>query len=169
MEFDNLITYILLFLFFVLPSVLKGLGKKKKPVQVKKKKGSLFGKLGEAVQQFLRELEKQAQEAQQKARAKEQGSVWEDLADEDEIELILPEDKPPAVSVKKPVPESFDPDHPFVSPKKKPVPVADPVMAESHPGSYGLPEIRGEVTVHSLQQAVVWSEILGKPVALRND
>jgi len=169
MEFDNLITYILLFAFFVLPSVLKGLGKKKKPAAGKEKKASLFGKLGETVQNFIRELEKQAQEAKQKAQAQEQGTIWEELANEDEIELDLNENIHQAEPVRKPVPESYDPDHPFISPEKRPVPALETVMAEVDEKDTVLPGIRVDLPAHSLRQAVVWSEILGKPVALRND
>jgi len=172
MEFDNLITFILLFVFFVLPSVLKSLGKKKKPIKIKKKKTSIFGKLGDTIQKFVRELEKQALEAKQKAKAEEQGLTWEELADQDEIELDLNEEIHQPAPVQKtvpPVPEFYDPDHPFISPKKTPVPALEPVRAETHSGSCALPGIRANLPVHSLRQAVVWSEILGKPVALRDD
>ncbi len=169
MEFDNLIIYILLFAFFVLPSVLKGLRKKKKPAGDNKKKASLFGKLGETVQNFVRELEKQALEAKQKAEAEQQGSIWEDLADPDEIELDLNEAVHQPVPVGKPVPEFYDPEPPFVCPEKKSASTAESAMAQVCKRGSVSPGIRTGLSVHSLRQAVVWSEILGKPVALRDD
>ena len=80
MDVDDLITYFFLFLFFVLPSILKRKGKGKKTAKkaeqkleakakaVKKKKSNLFDRLGEAIREAVRELENQAKEAKRSCR-----------------------------------------------------------------------------------------------------
>lgn len=169
MELNDLITLIIFFIIFVLPSVFKGRGKKKKsPSRVKKKKASLFGKLGDVLQEFKRELEKQAMEAKRKAEAEKGGTVWDEMAEE-EIELVPAEELPSPVPVKKRAPEYYDPEL-FVSPEKaviEPVPVTSAEIPSFR--DTGLPELNGSQTRLPLQQAVVWSEILGKPAALKND
>ncbi|MCG8689446.1 MAG: hypothetical protein MI892_31525 [Desulfobacterales bacterium] len=191
MDLDNLITLIMLFLFFILPSLLKGKGKKKKTTskaqKVKKKKGfSIFGKINEAIQEFVKELEKQALEAKkQEAQRRQQeqtgekasGTFWDGMDDE---ELEFQEDHAlgrEQVPEQQPVPSSFDPDHPFISPKKtqvkKTLTKPDDLTVESPTASLQQAEqhfkIQGGLPSHALQQAVVWSEILGKPVALRDN
>ena len=183
MELDTLITYILLFLFFVLPSILKRKGKPKKAKAPKKKrKPSIFNKLGDVIQNFVQELEKQAQEAK-KEQAKKEGSVWDQLDDRDapfetREDVILEEDDQEGVAeylAADPTPRHYDPEHPFVAPSKAPVSRAEkfsgktppPVPEESRP--LETPGIRASIPTHALQQAVVWSEILGKPVALRKE
>ncbi|WDP90616.1 MAG: hypothetical protein HUN04_13295 [Desulfobacter sp.] len=173
MEFDDLITLILFLAFFVLPSILRGLGKKKKkpvrPKKAKKKRFPLFGKLGEALREFSRELERQALEAKRKAEAEKSGRVWEEMAEE-EIEIVLPEDRPATVPAEKRAAEPYIAE-PVASPRKKPAKPAS-APAAAGPGAAaieGLPTFQGALPRNPLQQAVVWSEILGKPVALRDD
>ncbi len=187
MDFDTLIIYVLLFFFFVLPSILKRKGKKKKTAAPQKKKNpSIFDKLGEGIQTFVRELEKQAMEAK-KEQGQKDGSVWDQLDDSDapfetredfvreqdeewdeNEEEMIPEYRP-----SDPDPRFYDPEHPFVKPSKTPVPrfeekqypVPPPVPEETSRDT--IPGIRANIPAHALQQAVVWSEVLGKPVALR--
>lgn len=169
MELNDLITLIIFFIVFVLPSILKGRGKKKKPpIRVKKKKASLFGKLGDVLQEFKQELEKQAMEAKRKAEAEKKGTVWDEMAEE-EIELVPDEKRPSPVPVKKRAPEPYIPE-PFTGPEKAAgATVSAPAQVTPAPRKTGLPELNGSLGRHPLQQAVIWSEILGKPAALKND
>ncbi len=190
MDFDTLIIYILLFVFFVLPSILKRKAKKKKTAgePQKKKNPSIFDKLGEGIQTFVRELEKQAMDAK-KEQAQKEDSVWDQLDDGDapfetredfdqeqdeewdeNEEEMIPEYRP-----SDPTPGFYDPEHPFVTPSKTPVPRFE---EKQHPAPPPVPEetpretisgVRANIPAHALQQAVVWSEILGKPVALRKE
>ncbi|MCG8633040.1 MAG: hypothetical protein MI863_04385 [Desulfobacterales bacterium] len=188
MDFDTLITYILLLLFFVLPSILKRRGKKKKPAAnppKKKKRLSLFNRVGNVIQDFVQELEKQAMEAK-KEQAKKEGSVWDQLEEGDasfETREEIKEDweghedydSMPEYRPADPDPRFYDPEHPFVVPDKAPASQAAKITGKAPPP---IPEekqqesasgIRASIPSHALQQAVVWSEILGKPVALRQE
>ena len=62
MDFDSIITFLLLILFFVFPTILKQLKKKTSasaPAD-KAKKLSLFEKLGEQIRQYAENLEQEA-------------------------------------------------------------------------------------------------------------
>ncbi|MDD9302305.1 MAG: hypothetical protein HUK40_08155 [Desulfobacter sp.] len=183
MEFGDLVTYILLFLFFVLPSILKKKGKKKAGTRETKKNASVFDKLGQTIQKFVSDLEDQARQA--RAKQEEQGSAWDDIDDSAsgvssatqrhgvEEETFIPHEitREKTEHAPSPIPAHYDPDHPFLAPekvpvtrearlkKKRPVVVCSPVFPGIEPGMLENP----------LQQAVVWSEILGKPVALRDE
>ncbi|MEH0018772.1 MAG: hypothetical protein V6Z89_03915 [Desulfobacter sp.] len=163
MDFDTLITYILLFLFFVLPSILKRKGQKKKTApREKKKKPSIFDRLGQKIQEFIRELEKQAREA----KKEQDGSVWDELDDRDE-EMV------PAYEAGDGDFQSHEPEAPDLSrPGTRTVRVTPP--EQSHPKDMAptcpaVPAVRAGLPAHALQQAVVWSEVLGPPIALRKD
>ncbi|MEN8211861.1 MAG: hypothetical protein ABFR31_09095, partial [Thermodesulfobacteriota bacterium] len=89
MDFDSIITFLLIIVFFVLPGILKQIKavkrKSTKPKKAKKKakkSPSIFDRIGEKIQQFINELEQQAR--QQRQAGKKQGSEWDRLA-EDEI------------------------------------------------------------------------------------
>lgn len=180
MELDTLIIYVLLILFFVLPSVLRR--KKKKGTAQRERQSSGLGKLGERLRAFMRELETQALEAKKKAdqqaesdrtgqaagpqRAKGK-SVWDLLTDREAEEaetvpytelsaevvsepLAEPEPVRPSRAVRNGRPETVK----KVQRPETPVPAAP---------------VRAVLPAHALQQAVVWSEILGPPKALRQD
>lgn len=176
MDFDSIITFILLIVFFVLPSVIKQIQARKKKAPAKKKqkkkgKVSLLSRINDQIQAFLNELEKQSQRArkQQEEAAGPGEDFWESLSDgkEETDEAVFPgetaADEPDFVSE-----PPFDPD--FLKPSAAPVPEADaraePVIPMPPPGSVPA-AIRYTYKRHPLQNAVVWSEILGKPVALR--
>ena len=169
MDFDTLITYILLFLFFVLPSILKRKGKKKNTApRKKKKKPSIFDRVGEKIQEFIRELERQAQEA----KKEQEGSVWDELDDRDED--MVPAYEAGGDDFRPHEPDEFfpEPESPGVSrPKRTAVPIKpaekpDPRDMDPCPA---VPAVRAGLPAHALQQAVVWSEVLGPPIALRKD
>ena len=214
MDLDNLVTLIMLFLFFVLPSIMKRKVKKQKnktgaaapKISKKKKKGfSIFGKVNDAIREFVRELEKQALEAKKRQAEQQEpltrdgqtkqaepvqtrpssGTVWDDLDDrkkelQEDWAFTLEEDLsteddavlPEPVQKKTPVSRFHDPDHPFLRPEKTPgrrtkQAHETPAPVQGSPESE-FPRVHAGLPAHSLQKAVIWSEILGKPVSLRD-
>jgi len=184
MDFDSIISFLLILLFFVAPTLLKRFNQKKKtpgPPQTgtikteEPKKLSLFERLGDQLREYVQTLE---QEAQKEKPAPE--NIWEHLADE--------QDLPP--SQEDPFEGGFDKPgygaEPMAAP---PVFAAASVMPEKMmPGkkerkAVPKPERKGaccdslgtgsfmspKLSSCKLQQAIVWSEILSKPVALRQD
>ncbi len=172
MDFDSIISILLILLFFIFPTLLKRLSQKKKtagPVQAgksktgKAKKLSLFEKLGEQIREYAQTIEREAQKGKQP-----QETYWDHLADDGEFQSSGEEsfetkdytedymEEPvgePSVSAKeleRSVPKP-----------KKPVPAGD----LSLPDPFRQPKLSSS----HLQQAIIWSEILSKPVALRED
>lgn len=182
MDFDSIISLILLFIFFVFPSIVKKWAKQKKTKPANTGKPSIFQKIAEQIREQLRELERQAQIA----KSKEQGTVWDELDDretlpvekglgEAEDSFAFEEDlgceqtdsggAEPFYEPK--VPRHFDPVRPFVQPEKNlPGPEMGRISSKGAVSSAAFAVTN--VTNHELRQAVVWSEILGKPVALRD-
>ncbi|MCD4676651.1 MAG: hypothetical protein K8S18_11760 [Desulfobacula sp.] len=163
MDFDSIVTFLFIIAFFVLPSIFKQvMARKKKTVTPKKtkKKLSIFNRIGDQIRQFVRDLEEQAK--QQKKETTEPETIWETLAEDEEL--------PPSY-------ERVDEDADFSEPElevfKPPVktrihtpkPVPEPSIEEqgllySGSGNYRF-------KADPLQNAVIWSEILSKPLALR--
>lgn len=199
MELDTLITYVLLFVFFVIPALVKRLkGKQKKEARLKKKKTRLeekeaprkkkkpgiLEKLSTAVQEFVRELERQALEAKEKAGTSgEEANAWDLLDDRDKsgAEEDGPEPPRPARTTaevpkvqRSPAPLSQELERPFAASAKRDgaedlgttvrqqgrqaLNAAGPIQEPPQ-----VPGVRAAIPAHSLQQAVVWAEILGPP------
>jgi hypothetical protein len=176
MDFDSIITIILILLFFTFPTILKQLSRKKKTSAAPKKAGklSLFGKLGEKIREFAKEIEKQA-------KGKKPGQGWEELADDGETARIYEDPFDPDGYADDAYAddgyaddESFDPmSEPSViaavsDKEKKPVSKSErplPGSDRSSGSAYG----QRQLSPHRLQQAIIWSEILSKPVALRQE
>lgn len=172
MDFDTLVNLGILFLFLVLPSLVKRKktkktmpvpqgGEKQKPSE---KKGvfALFGKISDQIEHYRRQLERQARLQNQKAGK----TVWEDLADP------LPED---TGKDREPLEEAFQmepweeedigsPDAAKTLAKK--FPESGPAKKKSIPGAGPVSE-PDRMGASRLRQAVIWSEILGRPVSLR--
>ncbi len=174
MDFESIISFVLLFLFFIFPSVLKKMGRKKKSaspsVSQVKKKNSLLGKLGEQIQAFMRELEEQAK----KAKQEQEGSGWDQLDDGTDIqEPLSSSDLDFEAEPHMAADTGADPE--YIAPE------LDVSRGENQPKNRKrsreersmqplcLETVQGNLPSHALQQAVVWSEVLGKPVALRRD
>ena len=170
MDTDTLITYILLFLFFVLPAILKRRKKKAaektKPVQASGKKTGFSG-IGNALREFVKEMERQVQEAKaaerQTSGTPDRGSVW-DLLDDREPETETAERA--SVGRRTDLDDVVSP-----APMTRATPVADSPPARTKrppkPVPTCIPRVRTALPASALQQAVVWSEILGPPKALR--
>jgi len=124
---------------------------------------SFFQKIKDQIQQSLQELEKQARQEKARQQKEKQGSdvtFWDELADEGMIqEEETPLDAEPART-------SVDTRQEELSQKQSDI---------RTPGKKGARQEVPPPTIHpygrrpSLRQAVIWAEIIGKPVALRKD
>jgi hypothetical protein len=174
---DSIIAFLFIFAFFILPSILKQVKAAKstkakaETVKQNRKKPSIFDKINEKIQIFVQELEQQAK--QQKKAGENQPSLWEAVAEgkssSQKFEIIdqgddyftktgplIPENevtaRPAAIKKydravrKKAVKETSIENEPLM-----PSPGVENYTFKSNP----------------LQNAVIWSEILGKPVGLR--
>ncbi len=172
MDFDSFITFILILLFFVGPTILKQWQKKQQKSSSKssqqgktskQRKAGLFGKIGDQIQQFIKDLEEQALEAKRQA-GQEQGqqTVWEDLREEEQDDDFYGS-----------LDEAGLPYYQETEIKEEPIP--EPVHVKSTPDPIQEDEYRnapssgGQFRSSQLQNAIVWSEILSKPIALRED
>lgn len=163
MDFDSIITIILILLFFVFPSILKQLAQKKKtekeaPQRVTKL--SLFERLGEQIREYALTIEKQGQ--------KQPEQVWEELAEEQEspaqYEQAYEPDPDPEERDFEPYARPLvrkEPEKPVVTPKKFPPAAQDALPC--------FASLQREPSSLELQQAVIWAEILAKPIALRGN
>jgi len=189
MDFDSIITFLFLIAFFILPGILKQIkaakAKNTTPKEAKKKP-SLFDKIGEKIQQFVRELEQQAQQQRQTGNDQSspsqnrpaQNDPWdafkEDEASHFDFETLDQEDnsftdQEPELfenkiqtqksSVRKELIDSSREDR-KIKTIKKPITRKTPTIQ---------PPIQAKYIFKSnpLQNAVIWSEILGKPVGLK--
>lgn len=162
MDFDSIITLLLIVAFFVLPAIFKQVMAKKKKTATPKKtktKLSIFGRIGEQIQKFIQELEEQAK--QQKKQTTEQETVWETLAEDEESPPVF-ESVSGDTDVSEPEPEKVEP------PVKRRIQSRrygqEPCVKES------LYPLRKKYCLKSnpLQNAIIWSEILSKPLALKD-
>ncbi len=162
MDFDSIVTFLFIIAFFVLPSIFKQvMARKKKTATPKKaaKKPSIFGRISEQIRRFIQELEEQAK--QQKKGATEQETIWETLGEDEESPPVF-ESVEEDADFSEPEPEVFNP------PVKKRIQSRkyeqEPCIKES------LYPLRGKYCFKSnpLQNAIIWSEILSKPLALKD-
>jgi len=179
MDFDSIITFLFIIVFFILPGILKQIkAKKKKSVTPKKtkKKSSIFDRIGEKIQQFVRELEQQA--LKQKQADNKQDSDW-DRFEEDEIlsqdfetvdqeeDFSEPEFEIPAAAIEKAQIPSYPATIKKPEEDRTKQDIKESLFGEGsaihHPGA-----AKYVFKSNPLQNAVIWSEILGKPVGLKN-
>ncbi len=169
MDFDSIISLLLIILFFVFPSLLKRLSQKKKTGQTqvgKAKTGkagklSLFEKVGEQIREYVQTLEQEAQKGRQSQETQgdhlaEDGEfqTYEDSFEED-LEPVVE----PSVFAAASVIQEKELEH--VPKPGKPMPACD----SSTIGAFRP----GQISSCHLQQAIIWSEILSKPVSLRQE
>lgn len=178
MDFESFLTFLLFLLFFVLPTIIKQLKArkaKKEGTPKKAKSTSFFGKIGEEIRRYLEDLERQAQEAREsgaresEARepATEEQDFWESMAEEDEEEPAYRETPPPLEEKPAPVsavPYRYVSDPPPAKPaqKKRPKP-----QEEEKYIRFAAPSVSLSFRQDPLQNAIVLSEILSSPLALR--
>ncbi|WP_299978365.1 hypothetical protein [Desulfobacula sp.] len=162
MDFDKIIVFLFVMAFFVLPSLIKQiLARKKKTAAPKtiKKNPSIIDRIGEQIRQFVKDLEEQAR--QQKEGIKEQDTGWETLAEDEESPPVF-ESVGEDADFREPEPKEVD------RPLKKRIhsrrSVQEPYIKEP---LYPLRE-KYCFKFNPLQNAVIWSEILSKPLALKD-
>ncbi|NOX32463.1 MAG: hypothetical protein GXP56_01810, partial [Deltaproteobacteria bacterium] len=163
----SIIPVLIIIVFFVLPAILRQVkaGKKKTgttPQTIKKNPG-ILDRIGGLIRKFAQELEDQARQ-QGKTTDKDQSSVWNMLAQDEnmgedadfkEHGTIIPEEE---IVPQKAAAEPAK----IIQPGKK-GPSAGQVVPQPP-----VPETN-RFKSSLLQNAVIWSEILSKPVALRDD
>jgi len=172
MDFDSIVTFLFLIAFFVLPSILKQVvarkNKKTGPLSIKKK-SNIIGRAGEKILKFIQELEAQAR--QQRQATKNQENIWDTLTEEEE---------PSSVSQSVDINADFI-ETPVEASRKKPEPkIPEPPYTKNNFSQKAVqqPSIEKPVAPlpkdfrlkpDPLQNAIVWSEILSKPLALRKE
>ena len=168
MNFDSIISIFIIIIFFVLPVVLKRLQAKNKaavkPGPLAKKKASLFERMGEQIQEFVKELEQQAKA--EKGTAGKKDGIWERLAEDEKTDAGSLKIEPPVYEKRTMIGDQDSAPQKMMNPvqtgfKKKKKGLA------GKPGPYCRPQNYALNSRRKLRQAVVWSEILGKPLALR--
>ena len=178
MDFDSIISVLLILLFFIFPTLLKRFNKKKNTAETspagKARKLSLFERLGEQIREYAQALEQEAQKGKQPRE-----NIWDHLADEDEFQTIhedsFEEADSQAYRTESLAAESAVPAADSAiqeNRRKRSVPKSEkhgqkqgPDCDPSWPGTHRQPKLSS----CQLQQAIIWSEILSKPVALRQD
>ncbi len=178
MDLDSIITFLFIILFFVLPGILKKFKavkkKDKKPKKIKKKP-SVVDTIGQRIQRFIRGPEQQ--NLQQRQKEGRQDSQWgrfsEDEISPHDFESPDPEDVfvPTQPGVPEPeIPEAQSSAH--TAAVKEP---ADDInrqnikksLSDKKPVMQHMDRSEYVFRSNPLQNAVIWSEILGKPVGLK--
>ncbi|MDZ7666752.1 MAG: hypothetical protein U5K27_15760 [Desulfotignum sp.] len=178
MDLETLINIILVFLFLLITTLVRGLKARQKNKKVKTQKQSakpsvfsFFQKIRDQIQESLQELERQAREKRADRKPEPEPSdstFWDELSDEEEIQDKL----------EKPRERERKPEYAYTrdqteDPTQK---MAPEVQVQDR--EIKTPSSSKEVpppTIHpygrrpSLRQAVVWAEIIGKPAALKKD
>jgi len=170
MNLDDLITLIL-FLIFIAAPFLKGKKKKKveKPAKSKQRKFSVLGKIREALKEAAREMAVQVDQAGKKS---ENHTFWDEIDDRDDADFYSGDTDAPALEQSLPANEK----PPFVSKPTRIPETRDSAPLTRAPSGHGAIQDGsfrpgpGQLSARArgLQNAVIWSEILGKPVAFRD-
>ena len=168
MDFDSIISLFFIFIFFILPVILKKIQAKNKtatPGPSVKKKASLFERVGKQIQQFVKDLEQQAKA--EKETAEKQDGIWERLAGDERMNIDTGRlNIETQVSEKRSIAEDWEsPPEKMIKPvqtvfRKKKEALSGKAKPYSQPCTYALN------SREKLRQTVVWSEILSKPAGL---
>ncbi len=168
MDFDT-IFFLFLFFFFILPQLLKLLKLKKKPA--KGKKPTLVDRIGERLRKVAQEIEAQRKQYQNAgtdmAPDMTPRDIWQVLAGEEApvVKEPVPEEIPqPAQQTDIRIPEIPRPEKKSQAPPRPAEPPGHSVRKRAAIQKKTAP---CRYRTRALQNAVVWSEILGKPVSLR--
>lgn len=177
MDQETLINIVLVFFFLIITSLVRGLKARQQKKKLKNKKQAakpsvfpFFQKIRDQIQESLRELEKQARQQKQQSQPETEPSdpgFWDELSEEEvnsgesETAVSKIETVDADVYSREEVPARKQTSEPQVQNQEtKTRPAQEPVPPPTlHP--YGRRP--------SLRQAVVWAEIIGKPVALREN
>lgn len=172
MDLDALINIILLCIFLVISALARRQKAKKqakavKPVKPRKKSRFAFiENIREQLRQYAEELERQARQQKREAEP----DFWTELAREESVEQADSQaDSDIEIAPRPiPVPDAQQPDTPC--PATKSLKHRKRRMACERISRFQDKECpRSPVADIPLRQAVIWSEIIGKPVALRDE
>ncbi|MFN2357608.1 MAG: hypothetical protein ABR534_07705 [Desulfotignum sp.] len=167
MDLETLINIVLIAVFLLITffvRILKSKTKKKPGIQKKQSRNPLFSfvqKIRDQIQESLQELERQARQQQTGNDDADDPGFWDELAEEG------------LTKQKSSAPMEQDTLSSETSAKGTPRQQPDTIEA-SEKASQKQEEVPPP-TIHpygrrpSLRQAVIWSEIIGKPVALRKN
>lgn len=177
MDLETLINIVLLFFFLLITTLVRGLKARQRKKKVKKQKQpakpspfSFFQKIRDQIQESLQELERQARQQRQQKETEPEPSgttFWEELS-EDGSNIPQEREKP----------TDRETEYAYTRDRDR---ADDPIQQNAIDAQVEDREIRTPLspkevpppTLHpygrrpSLRQAVVWAEIIGKPVALR--
>ncbi len=167
MNFDSIIPLLFVIAFFVLPSLLKHVlaGKEKTGApKVIKKNPSIFDRIGERIQKFVKDLEEQAR--QQRQGTTEQDTGWEALAEDEDTgsDFEIKEEDADFSEPSMIVPPKSIPEKKELPAKGIPARQKENYLKERKRNLSGPCRYKS----NPLQNAIVWSEILSKPIALRD-
>jgi len=153
-------------------------------MQTAPKEISIFGKISRQIREFAQNLENQAQEQARRQTDKNQESLWDSLVDDvdgENIDAVQPEQPimPQAMKTEENEDESFAESETIASSDnletEKPGQNAEKIQSLKQEFSIDSPSVPSPVHKNSyqfrssaLQNAVVWSEILSSPLALRD-
>ncbi len=171
MDFDSIIPLLFLFVFFILPSIFKQVIARKKKTAAPKKNPSIFDRIIEQVRQFVRDLEEQAR--QQKKGADQPDNIWDALSEDQSLQ---PDFEPSEFETRE-ADADFDDSSSITPDQKEDLDNIKSLKEKSYPGmkepviKKPTPRLSGFGGHHRtpLQNAIIWSEILSKPVALRKN
>ncbi len=161
MDLDSIISILFLLAFFIIPTLFKMFLAKKKNQIGSQGQPSFLGKIGEQIQKFIKDLEEQAR--QPEAQYEQQEENWETFSEENENFAYEESAMPPELkeSLKESLSLKESTANKQVDQKDiNPLSVKKTALRRS--GDYCL-------RTNALQNAVVWSEILSKPLALRDE
>jgi hypothetical protein len=170
MDLETLINIVLVFLFLLVTTLVRGLKAKQKLQKKKVKKQRqaakpsvfpFFRKIRDQIQESLKDLERQAREQRQQQKPKlepepSDSTFWDELSDEEETQ-----EEPERTN-------TWDQTEDPVQKTAPEIQVQDrEIKTVSSSKDVPPPTIHPYGRRPSLRQAVVWAEIIGKPVALR--
>lgn len=172
------------FFFLLITTLVRGLKARQRKKKVKKRKQpakpspfSFFQKIRDQIQESLQELERQARlQRQQKETEPEpsDSTFWDELSEDGDIPQAR--EVPPAretVRARTDTRDQSGEGEPVDAPVQKTAPEIEvqdrEIKTPTSPKKVPLPPLHPYGRRPSLRQAVVWAEIIGKPVALRKE
>jgi hypothetical protein len=167
MDLDTLMNVVLIAIFVIITMVIQAVKsmQKKKPGTAPEKASKkswfpLLQKFKDQLREYAEELERQARQARQQQEPPDE-TFWNELTEQeledDEAAAAAADSRPP--EPRRPYPEET---------REKRGKKTEPVTPM--PESVGVWKTPSWVREHpDLRQAVVWAEIIGKPVALKKD
>ena len=159
---ENILDYlvpIIIFLVFILPKLLKKRVSTQKPEadQPQKANPTIFSKLNTMLEDYYEEEKAGAPQEPQEHPEEEAALSWLNRSDETEPEVTKPQPVVETKTAKIKVEEQ--------QPEAKRAEIKEPPEMLQNPA--GIPPRLGKPRKQELRNAIVWSEILAPPLALR--